>query len=180
MYKMSKKIHGMKGTRFLEIWRNMRKRCYNSNRDDFKNYGARGIKICDRWHDFCNFRDDMYAEYLEHSKKHTEKNTTIDRIDVNGDYEPSNCRWATQQEQQKNKRPFKERNYDLSKLSKAGKASAEKRAIYYEFNGEKLTLDKISERTGINYHTLRYRIYKSGLTLEEALSPRDRRRDKKC
>lgn len=65
-------------------------------------YGGRGIKVCERWHTFQNFADDMYVDFLEHEKIHG-KDTQIDRIDSDGNYEPSNCRWVTQEENLKNR-----------------------------------------------------------------------------
>jgi hypothetical protein len=74
----------------------MKQRCLNYNSKDYTNYGGRGIKVCDRWiNSFINFYNDMGDRPL---------GTSIDRIDVNGNYEPSNCRWSTSKEQQNNKR----------------------------------------------------------------------------
>ncbi len=98
-------IHGMKHTRFYNIWCGMKARCHNQNSPKYRIYGARGITVCDRWkNSFLAFKEDMYESYLDHCEKHGENNTSIDRIDVNGNYEPSNCKWATWKEQRANQR----------------------------------------------------------------------------
>ena len=91
--------------RFYLIWSNMQKRCLNSNSAQYKDYGGRGIKVCERWLEaFENFRDDMYESYLKHIEKFGEKETTLDRIEVDGNYELSNCKWSTYSFQQRNRR----------------------------------------------------------------------------
>ncbi len=77
-------------------------RCHNPNSTKYKDYGGRGIDVCERWKDIKNFIDDMYPSYQE--------GLTIDRIDVNGNYEPSNCRWVEDVVQKRNTRKLQKNN----------------------------------------------------------------------
>jgi len=94
--------HAVRGTKSAAYttWQGMIARCSNPNQRAYKNYGGRGIKVCERWMQFKNFLDDM-GEPPE--------GLTIDRINNDGDYEPGNCRWATRKEQCLNSRPRKDR-----------------------------------------------------------------------
>lgn len=87
--------HGMSNTRTYRSWMAMITRCRDRNVKEYKYYGARGISVCERWLDFANFYSDMGNRPLGKS---------LDRINVNGNYEPTNCRWATAKEQGRNKR----------------------------------------------------------------------------
>lgn len=93
--------HGMTKTRIFGIWKGMRQRCNYKKAKDFHNYGGRGIKVCSEWENsFIAFKDWAFQNgYAD--------NLTIDRINVNGNYEPTNCRWITMAEQQKNRRNCK-------------------------------------------------------------------------
>lgn len=92
------RTHGMAFTPVYASWNGMRDRCLNPNNQDYHHYGGRGIAVCERWKDsFENFYADMGDKP---SIKHS-----LDRINNDGNYEPSNCRWATQQEQVRNRRP---------------------------------------------------------------------------
>jgi len=91
--------------KLYNAWVQMKTRCYNTKNKRYHCYGAKGITVCDEWrHDFIAFRDwAMASGYEEHVEKHGEKNTTIDRYPNQlGNYEPSNCRWATLKEQVNN------------------------------------------------------------------------------
>lgn len=92
--------HGMDGTTEYIIWIGIKRRCNDPKRLQYKDYGARGIKVCDRWMEsFRNFHEDMGDR--------PSKNHSIDRIDNNKGYSKENCRWATHTEQSRNQRVFK-------------------------------------------------------------------------
>lgn len=120
-------------------WKSMMERCYRVKSVNYPFYGGRGIKVCEKWHDISQFESwvnqSNYAQGL-----------TLDRIDVNGDYCPENCRWATRQEQANNRR----------------------NTVFIEFDGERHTITEWSNILKINRSTLNNRLYR-GMPLEKAL-----------
>ena len=110
-------------------WKDMRSRCNNAKNKEYANYGGRGITVCDRWSDFDCFFSDMGA---------APEGLTIDRIDVNGNYEPTNCRWATVEQQANNKRS----------------------SVLITHNGQTKTLTQWAKLLGKAHGTLTYRLSK--------------------
>jgi hypothetical protein len=127
--------------RLIIIRHSMYGRCYYPTTNGYERYGGRGIKMCDEW---LNNPDSFYEWSINNGYK---KGLTIDRIDVNGNYEPSNCRWVTKEIQDNNRRT--------------------NRKITYK--GETKTLSQWSKEYNINIVTLSDRL-KTGMTIEEALN----------
>lgn len=139
--------HGLTDTRLHYVWCGIRNRCYGVNTPEYKLYGGRGISMCDEWKDdFMAFHDWAIANGYDETAPRGQ--CTVDRIDVNGNYEPRNCRIVTQMEQMQNTR----KNHFIT------------------YQGETLTIAEWSRRTGIRQEKIRNRIVKLGWTPERALT----------
>lgn len=130
--------HGMTKTRMFKIWTGVRKRCTNPRCKSYKNYGGRGIILSPKWNNFIHFYNDMKEGYAD--------DLSLDRIDHNGNYEPGNCRWATQKTQNRNRR-----NNHIVVCENQHK-----------------TLAEWSELSGVNYTVIAYRI-KNGWDIKKAI-----------
>jgi hypothetical protein len=130
--------HGMTKTRTWSSWSDMLKRCRNPNATGYENYGGRGITVCARWETFENFIADMGE---------CPPGLTLERENVDRDYEPSNCRWATKAEQQNNKRNTR----------------------WVEIDGQRMSLGQACKRRSVSYSLVRDRL-KLGWSLEAAIS----------
>jgi hypothetical protein len=133
-------IHGKRKTRLYRIWANVKTRCTNKNDPHYNRYGGRGITVCDEWKNdfeaFCNWA--MSNDYAD--------DLTIDRIDNNGNYCPSNCRWVTVKEQNQNKR----------------------NVILLTYNGETKSAAEWARKLNLGHDTIRQR-YRKGWTVEQCL-----------
>lgn len=98
----SNKKHGLSKHRLYPCWFNMMQRCFDENHKFYAYYGGRGITVCSEWLDVSNFINDMYPSFKE--------GLSLDRIDSYGNYEPSNCRWATKSIQSRNTRKIRSNN----------------------------------------------------------------------
>lgn len=98
------KKHGFYSNPLYKTWRGMFRRCTDEKWKGYKNYGGRGIIVCERWSKIDNFILDMFDSWLDHVSRNGKKQTSLDRIDNDGNYTPGNCRWATKTEQVQNQR----------------------------------------------------------------------------
>lgn len=94
--------YGGGNRRLYHVWRTMKKRCEDENEKSYRWYGALGVKVCDKWHDYLAFKE--WALSTGYDVNAPQGKCTLDRIDPYGDYEPNNCRWVTMAEQARNKR----------------------------------------------------------------------------
>lgn len=124
------------GTTMYKLWSEMKHRCEYKKHRAFKDYGGRGIRVCERWQDFWNFLKDVgHRPY---------PNLSIDRIDVNGNYEPSNFRWATPAQQMRNRRCNKLTEDKAQEIRKSPKSQKE---LAVQYNVDQSTISRVlSER----------------------------------
>lgn len=134
--------HGLSNTDLYRKWLSIKNRCYNQKDKKYKNYGGRGIKVCDEW---LNDFEAFYTWSLSHGY---EKGLEIDRIDNNGNYEPDNCRYTTRRENMLNRN----------------------NTIKIKFRGEEKPLLKWCEELNLPYGTIYSRIYDYGWSTDKALS----------
>lgn len=141
MSKRTNTKHGCSKTRLYHVWNSMKQRCLNKNQKDYSNYGGRGITVCKEWAEsFEAFRDWALANGYNDE-------LTIDRINSNGNYEPTNCRWVANIKQQNNKR----NNHFLT------------------YKGETHTVSEWAKKVGISVTALKQRLF-ANWTIEKALT----------
>lgn len=136
------KTHGESRTKLYHVWATMKNRCNDENNANYRHYGGRGIQVCNEWsQDYVVFRDwaveNGYSEGL-----------TLDRINVNGNYEPLNCRWITQEEQNRNTRS----------------------TILIKYDGKEQCISEWARELHMSIDTLYARIRKNGWDIEKALT----------
>lgn len=139
MLLVTNRTHGDHGSKEHTAWCNARTRCTNRNVPEFVHYGGRGIRMCERW--------ESYEFFLSDMGRCPSPTHSLDRIDVNGHYEPANCRWATKEQQAQNTRTN----------------------VRIELNGETMTLSEWSRRTGISRNRIASRL-RRGWTAEQTLT----------
>lgn len=141
------KKHGKSRTRIYSILCAMKSRCYSQSDEKYPEYGGRGIKICDEW-----MGEHGFESFIKWAEENGYKqNLTIERIDVDGNYEPSNCRWATPKEQMQNTR----------------------RSRYVKYDGEIYSISELADKLNITYMTAWHRFRSKSFGMDE-LSKEDR------
>jgi len=154
------RTHGGSNDRLYHVWQNMKRRCNYPNCREYRNYGGRGIRVCNEWEDYSTFKSWAYKHGYDEDALLGE--CTIDRIDVNGNYEPDNCRWITIAEQQKNKRPPSEWKKRENKKNK-------KKTALILYNGNLIPKSDLCKSHGISVESFNYRYYKKMMPIQEAL-----------
>lgn len=134
--------HHLSNTRLYNIWFKMKQRCYDKRNNAYRDYGGRGITICDEW------KDDFECFYSWSMENGYDENLSIDRIDNDKGYSPQNCRWANPKEQANNRR----------------------NCVVITFKGKTMNLSQWCKELNLPYKTIHSRIYKKGWSYEKALS----------
>lgn len=140
---VTKTTHGLSDSKEYRTWQAMRTRCTNENRDNYSHYGGRGIEVCSRW---MNSFEAFYADMGPAPST----NHSIERNDVDGPYDPSNCRWATQKEQMRN--------------------TSRSSSVYW--NGRSMTISELAELTSVDYDLLQARLARGWSVEDAVLRPR--------
>lgn len=182
---------GRKVTPEYSSWAHMKSRCHRPNDPDYHNYGGRGIKVCDRWLDFDNFYEDLGPKP---SADHT-----LEREDVNGNYEPNNVVWLEKQLQSRNRRVVQtvvlegelitlveaskrlgleygtvdsrvRRGWSTDKALHTPIKNSPKRPVLFDYNGELLPLSKIARQAEVSSGNLYYFVNVVGLNIQEAIA----------
>ena len=138
------KTHGGRHERLYLVWMDMKRRCRDPKDIEYHNYGARGIEVCSEWQDYAKFREWALSSGYQDDVKHGA--CTLDRIDTNGNYNPSNCRWADMETQCNNRRSN----------------------VLIEYNGHVKTMSQWAKHFGVRYTLLQKRL-KSGWDFEKAV-----------
>lgn len=140
--------HGLTGTRVYKTWESMKSRCYNPNDSKYEKYGGRGIRVCNEWlgkDGAKNFAKWAYANGFDENKH--QKDQSIDRINVNGNYEPNNCRFTNAKIQANNKT----------------------NTVFIEYKGKKQSLQEWADELNIKEGTIRWRL-NHGYSVEKAFT----------
>lgn len=137
--------HRQTGTRLHRLWINMRQRCRDSHTKSYNNYGGRGIKVCGEWDSFERFKE--WAESEGWDERKSGKEQSLDRIDVNGNYCPENCRFVSMKKQENNRR----------------------NTPMITYHGETLPIGEMASKYGLKRETLYDRIIMWGWTVEDAI-----------
>jgi hypothetical protein len=146
----NQRVPEMRRHPLYSVWRNMISRCENSKNRKYPDYGGRGIKVCARWRE-CGNRwrgTPGFDAFVRDMRPRPSSGHTLERENVNGDYEPMNCLWATQKQQQRNRRD----NHILT------------------FRGRSLSLSAWADETGLNRSTIKSRIVLYGWSVSRALT----------